>query len=176
MEPRVSILRMPNRCRGFEAGGRIGPSLITLIQDATSAASTSLGSTHTSLTYALQLLHVTNIRGVADTILRNPHPPSSDPMPIFRDATNLDLPPPVLTPRAAPYLPRAHRRRPPPWVRLPPNSTLPRPPQTLEGNLRETEPAAPPVLEIRPARQGPQMRRSPPSLVSTALPAHPAGT
>lgn len=111
-----------------EDGGRLGPALLNLIEEATFTSSTSAsGSSVAALrTYARQRLHACNARGIAKTILLNPVmkgmksvPPRAKPL--FRDDLILELPQNIFPPksRRTPLLSTTSRRLPPPWLQAP---------------------------------------------------------
>lgn len=105
-----------------EDGGRLGPALLNLIEEATFTSSTAaIGSSQAALrTFALQKLHLCNARGVAKTILWNPlHTPGPHRIkPLFRDDLILDLPQCIFPSRGrgVPLLPISPHRVPPPWL------------------------------------------------------------
>lgn len=82
-----------------EDGGRLGPALVNLISRSILSYSTSNREAALSMVSARQRIHVANIKGVADTILRNPAPRAP---PGFRSPLvphpRIDLPPAI--PRA----------------------------------------------------------------------------
>ena len=101
----------------FEDGGRVGPYVTTLINGSISNASSNKSECAARQTLIWRDLSITNIRGVADTILKNP-PPEPDPDSLtllHRNSVLTDLPPPLFPNSRAPPLPP------------PPGPSVPRP-------------------------------------------------
>ena len=79
----------------FEDGGRVGPYVTTLINGSISDASSNKGECAARQALIWRDLSITNMRGVADTILKNP-PPEPDPDSLtllHRNSVLTDLPP-----------------------------------------------------------------------------------
>ena len=148
----------------FEDGGRVGPYVTTLINGSISDASSNKGECAARQALIWRDLSITNIRGVADTILKNP-PPEPDPDSLtllHRNSILTDLLPPSLLklPRSsspatpAPPGPSVPR---PAWLGAHPQAQSPRAAAAVHAAAVGAAPVTPPPVGQPPPRPAPPL-------------------